>query len=106
MAPRCVKGGEEKETYVSVENRYEIDPRHQQIVSHVILALYTGGGTEVGAYGDIGGTGHIAGLFKTEEAGEGWKFSRINKRKTRRKKSQGEGEMVDIQISSVIPDWA
>jgi len=52
---------------VCVEDGYEIDPRHQQIVSHIVLALYGGGGTEVGADGDIGGTGHIARLFKTVE---------------------------------------
>ena len=48
-----------------VENRCEIDPRHQQIVAHIVLALYAGGGTEVGADGDIRGTGHIAELFET-----------------------------------------
>ena len=57
----------EKETYVCVEDGYEIDPRHQQIVSHIVLALYAGGGTEVGADGDIGGTRNIARLSKTED---------------------------------------
>ena len=60
-----------KETYVCVEDRYEIDPRHKQVVPHIVLALYAGGGTEVGADGDIGSTGHIARLFKTEEADDG-----------------------------------
>ena len=60
----------EKETYVCVEDRYEIDPRHQQIVSHIVLALYAGGSAKISADSDIGGTGHITKLFKTEKSNE------------------------------------
>ena len=50
-----------KGTYVCVKYGYEIDPRHQQIVTHVVLTLYAGGGAEVGADGDVGSTRDIAG---------------------------------------------
>lgn len=83
-----------------VEHRGEIDPCHQQIVTHVILALHAGSGTEIGADGDIRSTRHIAGLSKTEVK-EGRKGSRISRRQSR-----GERQWSDIQIGSVIPDWA
>ena len=58
-------------THVCVEDRHKIDPCHQQIVAHVVLALYGGGGTEIGTDGDIGSTRYIARLSKMEEVGEG-----------------------------------
>ena len=72
----------ENETYVCVEDGYEIYPRHQQIISHIVLTLYGGGGTEIGADGDIGGTGHVARLFKTEEIeADQWTSTKEKKRK-------------------------
>ena len=64
-----------------VKDGHEIDPCHQQIIAHVILALYAGGGTEIGADGDIRSTGHIAGLSGTEEVEDkGRGLNRINRR--------------------------
>jgi len=62
------KRGNGKEAHVCVEDGHEIDPRHQQIVAHIVLALHAGGGAEVGADGDIGSTRHIAGSSEREEA--------------------------------------
>lgn len=45
-----------------VEDGHEIDSCHQQVIAHVVLALHAGGGTEIGADGDIRSTGYIAGL--------------------------------------------
>lgn len=42
-----------RETYVCVEDGHEIDPGHQQIVSHIVSILDGRGGTEIGADGDI-----------------------------------------------------
>lgn len=61
-----------------IEDGYEINPRHQQIVAHVILALHTWGGTEIGADGDVRRTRYIAGLSKTEAEG-GKKLNWISK---------------------------
>ena len=36
-----------------VENGHEVDSGHQQIVAHIILALYTGSGAKIGADGNI-----------------------------------------------------
>jgi len=71
---------------VCVEDGDEIDPCHEQIVAHIVLALHAGSGTEIGADGDIGSTGYIA------EEGE--------------LIQESERGCFDIQISSVIPDRA
>ena len=52
-----------------VEDGDEIDSCHQQIIAHVVLALHAGGGTEIGADGDIRSTRYIAGLSKRRVVG-------------------------------------
>jgi hypothetical protein len=83
---------------VCVENGHEVYPGHQQIVAHIVLALYARGGTEIGADGYIGSTRNIAALSKT------WKG--IGRRDQQSTNKQSERRYFDIQISSVIPDWA
>jgi hypothetical protein len=80
--------GKRRKTYVCVEHRGEIDPGHQQIVAHVVLALYAGGGTEIGADGDIRSTRDIAGLSKMEVKEGGGVES---DQQTAIKKEKGEG---------------
>ena len=53
-----------------VEDGHEIDSCHQQIIAHVVLALYAGGGTEIGTDSDVRSTRYVAGLSKTEVVGE------------------------------------
>lgn len=74
--------GKRRGTHVCVEDWHEIDSGHQQIIAHVVLALHAGGGTEIGADGDIRSTRYIAGLSKTEVVSEG----RISKRQRRWKR--------------------
>ena len=49
---------------MSVKDGHEVDPRHQQIVAHIVLALYARGGTEIGTDGDVRSTRYIAGSSK------------------------------------------
>ena len=44
-----------------VEDGHEIDPGHQQIVAHIVLALHAGSGAEICADCDVGSTRYIAG---------------------------------------------
>jgi len=67
----CQKREKRKEAHVCVEDGHEIDPRHQQVVAHIVLALHAGGGAEIGADSDIRSTRYIAGSSKWEEADEG-----------------------------------
>jgi hypothetical protein len=56
----CLRREKRRKTYVCVKDRHKVDPGHQQIVAHVILTLYAGSGTEIGADSDIRRTRYIA----------------------------------------------